>query len=139
MSETPELTIRRMREGVQFIESPVYRVKKSIADLAAIPPTTLNEAVDRLIALRTELQAAMESLWAASADKQAVLAEVSVYVEADALLAVALGDLEKAQTGAAAALDRVFKKLHAPRVEQRVWNKLTPAASPTETAAIPSA
>jgi hypothetical protein len=57
-------------------------------------------------------------------DYQAVMSEVSVRVEAVEALVIAITDLTKAEATAAAALDKAVKKLHAPRIEARVWQKL---------------
>jgi hypothetical protein len=62
-------------------DNPVVRVEQCLLDLAAAPPPTLEVAVSRLAALKADLKASAEHLWSANADKQAALAEVSVYVE----------------------------------------------------------
>ena len=116
-------------------------VTSMIADLEANPPQTLPEARTRLQELRAALRSSIEEKWAATKsydsqpadaraaipDYQAVLSEVSVRVEAVEVVVKAIADLMQAEATAAAALTRIFKTLHAPRIEARVWQKLTPA------------
>ena len=78
----------------------------------------------RLQKLAATLRGSIEEKWASTDDKQAVLAEVSVRVEAVEAITTAIAELEKAELAAAAALERTWKKLHAARTQQRVWRKL---------------
>jgi len=108
-------------------------VDRIVADLEQNPPATVTEAraklQDLLAALRGSIEEKSGGIKAESPDYQAVLSEMSVRVEAVEAVTIAVTDLEKAEVTAAAALDRAWKKLHAPRTEQRVWRKLrAPAA-----------
>ncbi len=105
-------------------------VDRIVAELEQDPPTTLTEARSRLQELVTTLRGSIEEKWASTEDKQAVLAEVSVRVEAVEAATTAIAELEKAEAVAAAALARTWNKLYAARTQQRVWRKLkAPAAA----------
>ncbi len=100
-----------------------------IADLEANPPQSLTEArlklKDLLAALRGSIEEQMVKTKTQNApDYQAAIGDVQIRMEAVAAVLLAITDLEKAETAAAAALERTFKKLHAPRTEARVWRKL---------------
>ena len=69
------------------------------------------------------LRGSIDEKWASTDDKQAVLADVSVRVEAVEAVTAAIADLEKAEAAATAAVERTWKKLYAARTEQRVWRK----------------
>ena len=115
-------------------------VDRMVADLEAHPPTTLTEARERLTDLLVALRGSIEEklsaiktpvkLLAPSAlpDYAAIMSEASVRVEAVGVVGEAVADLTKAETAAAAALDRVFTRLRAARVQARVWAKLSPPA-----------
>jgi hypothetical protein len=104
-------------------------VDRIVTDLEKNPPAGLAEARCRLQELVATLRGSIDETWASTDDKQAVLAEVSVRVEAVEAVTAAIADLEKAEAAAAAALERTWKKLYAARTEQRVWRKLkAPAA-----------
>ena len=98
-----------------------------IANLETNPPTSLDEAHGRLKELLGALRGSIDEKWSASSDKQAVLSEVSIRIEAAEVVATALADIEKAQAAATAAFERTWKKLRASRTEARVWRKLKPA------------
>ena len=108
-------------------------VDRIVADFEQNPPATLNEAraklQDLLAALRGSIEEKFGGMKAESPDYQAVLSEMSVRVEAVEAVTTAIADLEKAEAAAAAALERTWKKLHATRTEQRVWQKLTAPAA----------
>ena len=99
-------------------------VDRIVADLEQNPPAALTEARSRLQELVATLRGSIEEKWASTDDKQAVLADVSVRVEAVEAVTAAIADIEKAEAAAAAALERTWKKLYAARTEQRVWRKL---------------
>jgi hypothetical protein len=109
--------------------TPAQVVERLVNDLEGNPPQTLAEAREKLQSLLTALHTANDAKWASSTDKQAILADVSVGVEAAGIVTLALTELKKAEDAATAALTRVFKTLRAPRLEQRVWRKLRPAAT----------
>jgi hypothetical protein len=98
-----------------------------LANLDANPPKSLTEAGGRLKELLGALRGSIDEKWAASEDKQAVLSEVSVRIEAAEAVGIALAAVEKAEAAATAALERAWKTLHSPRTEARVWRKLRPA------------
>lgn len=111
-----------------------------IADLTAKPPTSVSEARAKLTDLLAAIRGSLEETWArtqpfdnqpadtraALPDYQAILAEIGTRVEAVEALVIAITDLNKAEAAAAATLDKVMKRLHAPRIEARVWDKLRP-------------
>ena len=103
-------------------------VDRIVADLEHNPPAGLTEArvklQDLLAALRGSIEEKSGGVKSESPDYQAVLSEMSVRVVAVEAVATAIADLEKAEAAAAAALARTWKKLHAPRIEERVWRKL---------------
>ncbi len=126
------LEIRPMSAGACCIDNPAYQAGKIIAKLAADAPESFSDldlAICTLNELQLALRQAADALWATSADKQAILSQVSVLVEAGELLSGTLTDLEKAKSAAIAVLQRSLKKLQAPRTEQRVWLKLRQGAS----------
>jgi hypothetical protein len=125
-----EVTVRQMAEGTcQVKNSPARVVESLINELEGNPPQTLAAAREKLQSLLNALHKANDAKWASSTDKQAILADVSVGVEAAGIVTVALAELKKAEDAATAALTRVFKTLQASRLEQRVWRKLRPAAA----------
>lgn len=100
-----------------------------LADLQAHPPTTLTEAREKLGDLVALLRLDIDAKWASvndveSPDHQAVMSEVSIRLEAIQALQPAIADLAKAEAAATTALERIFKKLYAPRTEARVWQKV---------------
>lgn len=99
-----------------------------LADLEANPPQTLAEAHTKLKELLASLRISIEEksagLKAEAPDHMAVISEVSVRVEGVNAVVLAIDELSKAEATAASALERIWKKLHAPRVEARVWTKL---------------
>jgi hypothetical protein len=107
--------------------TPSQQVQNILAELAARPATTLAQARARLQGLLTALRESIDEKWASTDDKQAVLADVSVRVEAVEAVTAAITDLEKAEAAATATVERIWKKLYAARTEQRVWRKLVPA------------
>jgi hypothetical protein len=106
--------------------TPSRQVANILAESAARPATTLAQAHARLQGLLTALRESIDEKWASTDDKQAVLADVSVRVEAVEAVTAAIADLEKAEAAATAAVERTWKKLYAARTEQRVWRKLMP-------------
>lgn len=106
-------------------------VARILADLRADQPRNLYDAAtklrDLLAALRGSIQEVLAETGAESPDYTAALSEASVRVEAVDAVVKALAGLDKAQEAATAAVEQAFKKFYAPRVEQRVWRKLTPA------------
>jgi hypothetical protein len=106
--------------------NPIAQVESLAQDLQTNPPTTLADARTKLEALVGALHKANDALWHGNIDKQAVLANISVGVEAATVATAALAEVKKGEDAAAAALAKVNKVLNAPRVVQRVWNKLVP-------------
>ena len=104
-------------------------VNHIVADLEQNPPSTVADARAKLQDLLTAMRGSIDEKWASTDDKQAILAEVSIRVEAVEAVTTAITDLEKAEAAAAATLDRTWKKLHAARTEQRVWRKLKALAA----------
>ena len=108
-------------------------VDRIVADLEQNPPAGLTEAraklQDLLAALCGSIEEKFGGVKAESPDYQAVLSEMSVRVEAVEAVIPAIADLEKAEAAAAAALERTWKKLRAPRMEQCVWRKLKASAA----------
>jgi hypothetical protein len=102
-------------------------VQSILANLKTQPPTNLADARGRLRDLLFALRGSIDEQWASTDDKQAVLADVSVRVEAVEAVTAAITDLEKAEAAATATVERTWQKLHAARTEQRVWRKLVPA------------
>ena len=132
--------VRLIRTGVKHLRrtltpgersmpdvTPSQQVQNILAELAARPATTLAQAHARLQGLLTALRESIDEKWASTDDKQAVLADVSVRVEAVEAVMAALADLEKAEAAATATVERIWKKLYAARTEQPVWRKLMPA------------
>jgi len=77
-----------------------------------------------LDALRMSIEEVTAGVKSESPDYTAIVSEVSVRVEAVTAVTKALDSLDKANDVAKAAVEQVFKKLCAPRIEQRVWRKL---------------